>query len=134
MMMPFNCSFRNKNDYNNRKKLEFFLLISWFIGVRAGEKNKICFVIYFSGEKKKKKILCFVIVKQKKKERCYYTTDRRPVVSKRPLHSRAAAKMSPHIRIGPEPVLAAHARSPPAAGSHRPDREDWQAHWGLPWI
>jgi hypothetical protein len=26
-------------------------------------KNKICFVIYFSGEKKKKKILCFVIVK-----------------------------------------------------------------------
>ncbi len=27
--------------------------------------------------------------------------------------------MSPHIRIGPEPVLAAHARSPPAAGSHR---------------
>ena len=44
--------------------------------------------------------------------------DRRPVVSKRPLHSRAAAKMSPHIRIGPEPVLAAHARSPPAAGSH----------------
>ncbi len=27
--------------------------------------------------------------------------------------------MSPHIRFGPEPVLAAHARSPPAAGSHR---------------
>jgi hypothetical protein len=31
--------------------------------------------------------------------------DRCLVVSKRPLHSRAAAKMSPHIRIGPEPVL-----------------------------
>ena len=37
---------------------------------------------------------------------------RRPVVSKLPLHSRAAAKMLPHIRIGPEP-------SPPAVGSHR---------------
>jgi hypothetical protein len=44
--------------------------------------------------------------------------DRRPVVSKLPLHSLAAAKTSPHIRIGPEPVLAAHARSPPASGSH----------------
>ena len=44
--------------------------------------------------------------------------DRRPVVSKRPLHSINAAKMSPHIRIGPEPVLAAHDRSPPAEGSH----------------
>jgi hypothetical protein len=44
--------------------------------------------------------------------------DRRPVVSKRPLHSCVAAKMSPHIRIGPEPVLTAHARSPSAAGSH----------------
>ena len=44
--------------------------------------------------------------------------DRRPVVSKRPLHSHAAAKMSQDIRIGPEPVLAAHARPPPAAGSH----------------
>jgi hypothetical protein len=43
--------------------------------------------------------------------------DRRPVVSKRPLHSLAAAKMSPHIRIGPEPVLAAHARSQTATGS-----------------
>ncbi len=40
--------------------------------------------------------------------------DRCPVVSKRPLHIRSAAKMSPHIRIGPEPVLTAHARSPPA--------------------
>ena len=45
--------------------------------------------------------------------------DRRPVVSKLPLHSRAAAKMSPHIHISPEPVLTAHARSPSAAGSHR---------------
>ena len=44
--------------------------------------------------------------------------DRRPVVSKLPLHSRCAAKMSPHIRICPEPVLTANARSPPAAGSH----------------
>jgi hypothetical protein len=33
--------------------------------------------------------------------------DRCPVVSKRPLHSRAASKMSPRIRIGTEPVLAA---------------------------
>ena len=44
--------------------------------------------------------------------------DRRPVVSKLPLHSHAAAKTSPHICIGPEPVLAVYARSPPAAGSH----------------
>ena len=29
-----------------------------------------------------------------------------------------AAKMSPHISIGPEPVLATHAPSPTAAGSH----------------
>jgi hypothetical protein len=43
---------------------------------------------------------------------------------KRPLHSRAAVKMSQHIRIGPEPVLATHAPSPPAAGSHCPARED----------
>jgi hypothetical protein len=35
--------------------------------------------------------------------------DRCPVVSKRPLHSRAAANMSPHIRICPEPVLTDHA-------------------------
>jgi hypothetical protein len=45
--------------------------------------------------------------------------DRRPVVSKRPLHSSDAAKMLPHIHISQEPVLAAHARSPTAAGSHR---------------
>jgi hypothetical protein len=50
--------------------------------------------------------------------------DKCPVVSKRPLRSRYAAKMSPHIRIGPEPVLAVHAPSPPAARSHRPARED----------
>ena len=50
--------------------------------------------------------------------------DRCPVVSKRPLHSRAPAKMSPHIRIGPEPVLTAHVPSPPAAGSHCPTREE----------
>jgi hypothetical protein len=56
--------------------------------------------------------------------------DRCPVVSKRPLHSRAAAKMSPHIRIGPEPVLAANAPSPPAAGSHCPAREDSAPHCG----
>ena len=47
--------------------------------------------------------------------------DRRPVVSKRPLHSIAAAKMSPPIRIGPEPVLATHDRPPPATGSHSLD-------------
>jgi hypothetical protein len=36
---------------------------------------------------------------------------------------RDAAKMSPRISIGPEPVLAAYAPSPPAAGSHvRPEK------------
>ena len=54
--------------------------------------------------------------------------DRRPVVSKRPLHRLAAAKMSPHIHIGPEPVLAAHARSPPAAGSRCPAGADSAPH------
>jgi hypothetical protein len=54
--------------------------------------------------------------------------DRCPVVSKRPLHSRIAAKMSPHIRIGPEPVLTAHAPSPPAAGSHCRAKEDSAPH------
>ena len=34
------------------------------------------------------------------------------------------AKMSHRISIGPEPVLVAHVRSPPAAGSQRPVRED----------
>ena len=33
-----------------------------------------------------------------------------------------AVKMSPRINIGPEPVLAAHAPSPPAVDSHtRPE-------------
>ncbi len=50
------------------------------------------------------------------------------VVSKRPLDSISAAKMSPHIRIGPDPVLTAHAPSPPAAGSHCPAREDSAPH------
>jgi hypothetical protein len=43
--------------------------------------------------------------------------DKCPVVSKLPLHSHAAAEMSPHISIGPEPVLTVHASSQPAAGS-----------------
>jgi len=54
--------------------------------------------------------------------------DRRPVVSKRPLHSLAAAKMSPHIHIGPEPVLAAHAWSPSAADSRCPAGADSAPH------
>ena len=56
--------------------------------------------------------------------------DRCPVVSKQLLHSRAAAKMLPHIRISPEPVLTAHAPSPPAAGSHGPAKEDSAPHCG----
>ncbi len=40
-----------------------------------------------------------------------------------------AAKMSPRISIGPEPVLAAHAPSPPAAGSHCPAREGSTPYW-----
>jgi hypothetical protein len=39
-----------------------------------------------------------------------------------------AAKMSPRISIGPEPVLAAHAPSPPAAGSHCPASEGSAPH------
>ena len=39
-----------------------------------------------------------------------------------------AAKMSPCISIGPEPVLAAHAPSPSAAGSHCPVREGSTLH------
>ncbi len=35
-----------------------------------------------------------------------------------------AVTVSPHILIGPEPNLAVHARSPPAAGSHRPAGAD----------
>jgi hypothetical protein len=61
--------------------------------------------------------------------------DKCPVVSKRPLHSRAELQqtMSPHIRIGPEPVLTAHVPSPPAANSagiHCPAREDSAPHCG----
>ena len=36
--------------------------------------------------------------------------------------------MSPHIHIGPEPVLAAHARSLPAAGSRCPAGADSAPH------
>jgi len=43
---------------------------------------------------------------------------------------RDAAKMSPRIRIGTEPVLAAHAPSPPAAVSHCPAREVSAPHCG----
>jgi hypothetical protein len=49
--------------------------------------------------------------------------DRCPVVGKQPLHSLAAAKMSQHIHIGQEPVLADHAPSPAAADSHCPARD-----------
>ena len=48
-----------------------------------------------------------------------------PVGSKRPLHRRATAKMSPRIRTGPEPVLAAHVPLPPAAAAtarRKPDQ------------
>ena len=41
---------------------------------------------------------------------------------------RDAAKMSPRISTGPETVLAAHAPSPPAAGSHCPAREGSAPH------
>jgi hypothetical protein len=41
-----------------------------------------------------------------------------------------AAKMSPRISIAPEPVLAAHAQPPPAAGSHCPAREGSAPHYG----
>jgi hypothetical protein len=43
---------------------------------------------------------------------------------------RDAAKMSPRISIGPEPVLAAHAPPPPAAVSHCPAREGSAPHCG----
>jgi len=36
--------------------------------------------------------------------------------------------MSPHIHIGPESVLAAHALSPPAAGSRCPAGADSAPH------
>jgi hypothetical protein len=54
--------------------------------------------------------------------------DRRPVVSKLPLHINNAAKMSLHICICQEPVLTVHARSPSAAGSHCPARADSAPH------
>ena len=41
---------------------------------------------------------------------------------------RDAAKMSLRISIGPEPVLAVHAQSPPAAGNHCPAREGSAPH------
>jgi hypothetical protein len=41
---------------------------------------------------------------------------------------RDAAKMSPRISIGPEPVLAAHAPFPQSAGSHCPAREGSALH------
>jgi hypothetical protein len=40
---------------------------------------------------------------------------------------RDAGKMSPRISIGPEPVLADHAPSQPAAGSHCQVREDFSS-------
>ncbi len=48
-----------------------------------------------------------------------------PVGSARPLHRRAAAKMSPRIRTGPEAALTAHAPSPSAAADtarRKPDQ------------
>ena len=62
------------------------------------------------------------------KQHHLWREDRCPVVSKHPLHSRAAAKMSPHILISPEPVLTAHAPSQPAVGSHCLAREDSAPH------
>ena len=41
---------------------------------------------------------------------------------------RYAAKMSPRISIGPEPVLAAHAPFPSSAGSHCPARAGSALH------
>jgi hypothetical protein len=43
---------------------------------------------------------------------------------------RDAAKMSPRISTSPEPVLAAHVPSPPAAGSHCPARDGSAPHLG----
>jgi hypothetical protein len=43
---------------------------------------------------------------------------------------RDAAKMSPRISTSPEPVLAAHVPSPPAAGSHCPARDCSAPHLG----
>ena len=43
---------------------------------------------------------------------------------------RDAAKMSPRISTSPEPVLASHVPSPPAAGSHCPARDGSAPHLG----
>ena len=57
------------------------------------------------------------------------TNNNRPEEMRTSCHQQPApppidvAKMSPRISIGPEPVLASHAQSPPAAGSHGPTRE-----------
>jgi hypothetical protein len=48
--------------------------------------------------------------------------DRCPVVSKLPLHSHTASKMSLHTCMGQDPVLADHVPSPTASGSHCPTR------------
>ena len=58
--------------------------------------------------------------------------DRCPVVSKLPLHSCDAAKMSPHI--SPEPVLADHEPSSSAADSHCQAREDSAPHCGTEFV
>jgi len=63
---------------------------------------------------------------------------RTQMAAPRPEHAQASARPAPatptprppHIRIGPEPVLAAHAPSPPAAGSHSPARGDSAPHCG----
>ena len=53
-----------------------------------------------------------------------------PVGSTRPLHRRAAAKMSPRIRTGPEAVLAAHAPPPSAAAATARRKADSAPHTG----
>jgi hypothetical protein len=45
-------------------------------------------------------------------------------------NSSVAAKMAQHILIGPEPFLAAHARSPTASGSHSLAGADSAPHCG----
>ena len=55
-----------------------------------------------------------------------------PVGSTRPLHRRAAAKMSPRIRTGPEAVLTAHAPTPSAAAAtarRKPDQVVVYYYW-----
>ena len=43
-------------------------------------------------------------------------------------HDARPPSLETRISIGPEPVLAAHAQSPPAAGSHCPAREGSAPH------